>query len=129
MTLLAACSMGGLSAYLAYKKSRNPVIWFLIGFFFGLLGIATMFLFSPRKLPQIKASNENAASHQIIHGPSDKFWYYLNASHQQVGPMSRDALETSLQQGKILPATYVWNEELPDWKPLKEFILEVEANK
>ena len=60
--------------------------------------------------------------HPVIIGPFDKLWYYLDPAHEKIGPMSFQALNQEWKQGKITPTTYVWHEELPDWKPLQEFI-------
>jgi len=123
LTLLAALLTGALGAYLAYKRGRNPYIWFCIGSFFGILGAFAIFFAPSRKktlgnLQPISAP-ETA---QTLQGPSDKFWYYLNPEHQQIGPMSLEGLINAWRQGKISLTTYVWNEELPDWKPLQELI-------
>jgi hypothetical protein len=58
----------------------------------------------------------------FIDGPNQKLWYYLDPSQNQLGPMSHHALTNAWKEGKVTPATYVWHEELPEWKPLQEFI-------
>jgi hypothetical protein len=124
LTLLAALLTGLLGAYLAHKRGRNPYIWFCIGSFFGILGAFAIFFAPSRK----KALSKPAPPIPVrepeptIQGPSDKFWYYLNPEHQQVGPMSLDGLTNAWRQRKISLTTYVWNEELPDWKPLQELL-------
>ena len=45
-----------------------------------------------------------------------------NMTPQQQGPMSHDALTAAWREGKLNLSTYVWNEELPEWKPLEEFV-------
>lgn len=111
-----AVFIGIISAYLASKREKNPYLWFAIGFLFGIFGIfAIFFIGSEKKSPQ-KAK-------QLVYrleGPSDKFWYYLDPSDAQQGPMSRDAVLTAWRTGKIDASTYIWHEDLPDWKPLKE---------
>ena len=119
MTLIIACVMGSLGAYLAPRRQKNLYLWFAIGFFFGALGVFAIF-FAPSK--KKKTTETVFVPAPTIQGPSDKFWYYLDSLHQQVGPMSLDALTTEWRQGNILTTTYVWHEELPDWKPLQELI-------
>lgn len=114
--LIGAAIIGMISAYLAYKRGKNPYLWFFIGFLFGIFGIFAIFFISPKKAP------EPAPKQPVfrIDGPADKLWFYLDSSHSQQGPMSRDALNSAWKSGKINLSTYVWHEELPDWKPLKE---------
>lgn len=57
-----------------------------------------------------------------ILGPKDKFWYYLDIGHQQQGPMSHDALISAWKKGVVNLNTFVWNEELTEWKPFQEFV-------
>lgn len=120
LMILSALGMGTVSAYLAYKRGKNPYTWFAVGFFFGLIGVFALFFASGQK----KTTPLPTAAEPIytIQGPADKFWYYLDPTHQQQGPMSRDSLTTAWKEGKLTLSTYVWHEELPDWKPLKETV-------
>lgn len=123
MMIVSAFGMGIISALMAHRGGKNPYLWFALGFIFGILGVfAIFFALSPKKA--VKAPPP--APVFKIHGPTDKFWYYLDPSHQQQGPMSRDALTTAWREGKVDLSTYVWHEELPDWRPLKE-TLKLEA--
>lgn len=122
LMLISATAIGSLSAYLAYKRSRNPYLWFFIGFFFGIFGIFAIF-FAPA--PKKKVNRTPPPLVYNIQGPIDKFWYFLDPANQQQGPMSRDAITAAWKEGRIDPSTYVWNEEMSDWKPLGE-ILKIE---
>lgn len=121
LMLISAFVFGLLSSFLAYKRGRNPYLWFFLGFLFGIFGIFAIFFATGEKkrAPHSERKGEPVFS---IHGPLDKFWYYLDPSHQQQGPMSRDALNNAWKEGKIDSSTYVWNEEMTEWKPLKEMI-------
>ena len=114
--LSVSFAVGIFSAYYARKTGRNPYVWFAVGFFFGALGIFAIF-FAPKK--KVKAPPGPVISFNL-RGPNDKLWYYLDKGKQQEGPMSRDALIAAWKSGKIGPATYLWHEELADWKPLSE---------
>jgi uncharacterized protein DUF4339 len=124
LTIFVALLTGALGAYLAHRRGRNPYLWFCIGSFFGILGAFAIFFAPSRKKIFAKAEPESAEQPPppAIQGPSDKFWYYLNPEHQRIGPMSLDGLTNAWRQGKISLTTYVWNEELPDWKPLQELL-------
>lgn len=121
LTFIIALLMGALSSYIANRREKNPYFWFAIGFLFGLIGLITIF-FIPKKKKKGEFPIVVVPSRPKILGPSDKFWYYLDPLHNRLGPISLDALSTELFQGKISPETFVWHEDLPDWKPLQEFL-------
>ena len=121
--LLSGCVFGTLSCYFAHKREKNPYLWFFLGFIFGIFGIMAIF-FAPMSSKK-EALPEGTIPQTVvltISGPKDKFWYYLDSAHQQQGPMSYEALTLRWRETKISPSTFVWNEELPDWKPLQEFL-------
>lgn len=122
-TIVSAVLFGLISTYFAIRRKRNPYLWFTIGFFFGMLGLFAIFL-SPqrRKAPKKKAPIPTPQEKPlpILPGPLDKFWYYLDPSHQQVGPMSHSAITKALREGLISQATYVWNEDMSEWKKVEE---------
>lgn len=117
LMVVSAVVIGGVSAYLAYKRGRNPYAWFAIGFFFGIFGIFAIFFASGKKKPIPIPKLEPVLT---IQGPTDKFWYYLDPLNQQQGPMSRDAITIAWKEGKVDLSTFVWHEEMTDWKPLKD---------
>lgn len=122
--LLFGFAFAILSAYLAHRRGRNPYIWFCVGFFFGIFGVMAIF-FAPQKKPKeaVQPIPEPIPAPILsIQGPTDKFWYYLDPTHQQQGPMSLDALTLAWREGRISPATFVWHEDLSDWKPLKDLL-------
>jgi len=119
-TFISSISVGLLSAYLARKNQKNIYLWFFIGFILGLCGIIALFFLDR---PSKTAKKNPITLPPILHGPKDKLWYYLDINHDRKGPMSLHALTTEWHQGKISSSTYVWNEELPDWKPLENFIV------
>ena len=49
-------------------------------------------------------------------------WYYLNKTGQQFGPISFQALINDWENNKIEEESYVWNEDLDDWKRFKEVL-------
>jgi uncharacterized membrane protein YfcA len=119
--LLAGSITGLITAYVANRRARKPIPWFFVGFCFGLLGLLFFFVMPQKKKPAPLPSVKPEPQPYIL-GPADKYWYWLDASHAQVGPMSYTALSNHWKQGKIKPETYVWHEDLTDWKPLQELI-------
>ncbi len=122
--ICGALFIGALTAYFAHKRQKNPYKWFFIGFFFGVLGLFAVF-FSPskkkkRRAPVHSEMQKIAPLVPLIRGPVDKFWYYLDPSHEQHGPISHTALTSAFKEGKISLSTYVWNEEMAEWKVLQD---------
>jgi len=119
--LISAFLIGILSAYLAYRKGRNLYLWFFLGFVFGIFGILAIF-FAPSEKKKPLSTPIPVKPEPAIQGPKDKFWYYLDPVNEQHGPMSHDALTCALKDGKVTPSTFVWHEDLAEWKPLKEML-------
>lgn len=113
-TLFAiACS------YISINKKKSPYLWFALGFFFGILALLAIFILPKKEI--IITAEPNSKANSIPAKPH-KLWYYLDHGDQQFGPMSYGAIEKALEEKKIDPHTYVWNEDLHDWKRLKEFL-------
>ena len=117
---MSAIACGAVAALFARKRGRSPYKWFFLGFFFGLLGLFAAVFFLPSASKRTVSPIQKPEPR--ILGPTHKFWYYLDANHQQVGPVSYNALSDFFKKGTVSSATYVWNEEMDDWKYLKEFI-------
>lgn len=121
-TLIAAFAFGAVGAYLAQKRKKNPYVWFCIGFFFGLIGLFAIF-FLPLKQKRGRKRTAIVKPIPTIEGPSDKFWYYLDPTHNQIGPVSYQAITKFLHTGEISRTTYVWHEEMSDWKKLDDLVV------
>lgn len=108
--------LGTITSKLALKKGKNPYLWFYIGFIFGILGLLALYL-----LPK---SEEKKASPPInpprFQQKPLQLWYYLDSNHAQQGPYSEQYLEEKLTKRELSAETYVWNENLSDWKKVKE---------
>jgi vacuolar-type H+-ATPase subunit I/STV1 len=115
-TVFASILFGMVSSYIAYSRKKNPFLWFFIGLVFGIFGFFALFLASPKK----NLKKTLPPPRPILQGPKDKFWFYLDTTHQKVGPISYNAIGKALEQGQISKTTYVWHEDLTDWKQLEE---------
>ncbi len=103
---------GPLSFNFAKKKGRNPRRWYTVGFFFGLIGFSILMFLKPKQKPAPTPTPEPAKPLPL------SYWYYLDKG-DQIGPMSLDALKKAFITDKITEESYVWNEEMTDWEPLK----------
>jgi len=43
------CAAGGLTAFIAYKKRRSVILWFILGGFFSVFAIVALGLFIDEK--------------------------------------------------------------------------------
>ena len=50
----------------------------------------------------------------------EKEWFYMDATNEQIGPMSPSGLKTLYDDGEIHSSTYVWTESMVSWMPLSE---------
>jgi len=117
--ILASSAVGLISGYLAHKRGKNPLLWFILGFLFGIFGLFAVF-FAPQ--PKKKRTPRPTTPQPYLDGPIGRFWYYLDAAHTQMGPMSYDLITKAWKNGTVSPATLVWHEEMTDWRPLQELI-------
>ncbi len=133
MTLLSLilCGLIGWACSVqAQKRGRNPTYWFIGGLFFGIFALILLFLLPPLKKTRAPAA-KTASSIDItptlglealFPSQTSKLWYYLDEQSQQFGPMSFEALRRSWSEGKLKLHTFVWNEELDNWKQFNEVI-------
>ncbi len=74
----------------------------------------------PVKAPEKTPVTVPASPAPVIPHVSKKEWYYLDAANKAIGPITEEKLKSIFDEGKISPTTYLWNEEMEDWKPLQE---------
>jgi GYF domain 2 len=118
--------IGLLSAFLcaryAKKRGRHPVHWFVWGALFGLFALLVLFLLPPKKMAQAASTQPIPVPVLQVLDPMQacKLWYYLDGERQQYGPMSFDGLNRAWKDGKVHVQSFVWNDELENWKRLEE---------
>lgn len=49
-----------------------------------------------------------------------RLWYYLDPEKKQHGPMSLNVLQKNILEGKIGKKTFVWHDELENWKKAQD---------
>lgn len=122
---LMGLAMGAISAYVAIRKKKNPITWFLVGFFFGIPGILFNFFLPLKKKASFQKPTLQKFRKSTTKLPFDKptdrrLWYYLDQNHEQCGPMSLNALKEHWETKKIGRNTFVWNDELENWKKIEQ---------
>lgn len=110
--------MGGITSYLAYRRGKQPIIWFFIGALLGVLGLLLLFFFpnpqSDRKKMPITIAIEKDPPFVL------QSWYYLDKDHKQYGPVSFSYLKGLWSQEKLQSGSLVWQEEMTHWKKLDD---------
>jgi len=143
-------AIGILNAYIAKGRQKNPLLWFLIGFSFGLLGLfllvlwpatnnnkqkekkkAPAFGFKKDHTPLYNATDlpgyptEELHLHEPNHirFPSDKkmSWYLINRVDEIVGPLTLRDLRKTLIENNLDENTYIWCEEFGNkWHQIRK---------
>ena len=52
--------------------------------------------------------------------PPPTQWYYIGLDEVQAGPTDDAGLRRLFQLGEIHDFTFVWNESMPSWVPMKD---------
>jgi len=124
---LALVTIGAISAFLAKKRGKNPVLWFFLGMLFGVFGIFFLFFQRPPSNSHPYQNNSrNTDPNTLDITPKlaslakKDFWYYLDDKKNQVGPLSQEKLVENYKKGEIKDNTYVWNDTLEDWKRIED---------
>ena len=123
-SIIMGSLFGIIAGYLAFQRKRNHYLWFLLGFVFGIIAIFAL-IFAPKKKKarrRVQTMRRKEPSAPVLQGPIDKFWFYLDPTHKQVGPVSHSAIAKAFHLGQISKTTYVWHENLSEWKKLEELI-------
>ncbi|MCK4934208.1 MAG: DUF4339 domain-containing protein [Simkaniaceae bacterium] len=130
--------LGVLCLRIARKKNRHPVGWFFIGFSLGIFGVILL-LILPRKKKKVLSPNiagiptqtANKSMEEVTHSSyslnppindpeMSKYWYYLDKDSTEQGPISFDALNRQYQTQDLPATTYVWSEDMDNWKKINE---------
>jgi len=111
------------SSKLAYKKNRDSQLWFMLGLLFGIIALIIIYFLKPLKSLKKntqKISIKPLIEHLAVLNTDNNYWYYLDNTRKQVGPMSLKKLYDFYLKQKISNHTYVWNDTMNNWKKLKE---------
>jgi len=130
--------IGAFCSYNAKLRGRNPYAWFAIGLFLGAIGLLILYLLPPKKptfestpsvatpanavaaAPDIAVEQESTLVPPSKPAPPQKLWYYLDEENKRFGPMSFDRLKQAWALDQVKRETFVWNEDMEDWKPVKD---------
>jgi len=126
--------IASFTAYYANRKGRNPLLWFIIGVLLGIFAPLILMFFpavknegSKNGIPTMTVSRPDSSLEHLSQPPpseddlkrqeeENKLWYYLDESHQQVGPVSIIALRELWNRGQLELNSYVWSEGMAQWE-------------
>ena len=112
---------GWITARFAQKKGLNQKNWYIAGMLFCALAFI-MVLFQRKKNLKMPEPVDKSQLIPIHLSHRECLWYYLNKTGQQFGPISFQALINDWENNKIEEESYVWNEDLDDWKRFNEVL-------
>ena len=133
--------LGALCSYVAKQRGRHPLLWFILGFSIGFIALLILFFLPSKKesfllakkskvaAPSLKTAESSSnkspylveENQKLLTPPAyHKLWYYLDDKNKQYGPMSFQALKRAWREKTINASTYVWNEDMNEWQPLKD---------
>jgi len=137
LSVIVGLLVGWVNALYAPKRGRDPLTWFVLGILFSLLSLITLLLLPPVKKKSEKKKafsgpsfsgttidvtplEEGKVSQEIQLDEVDQnFWYYLDQSRQQKGPVRFSELQDLFFEGAITEKTYLWSEGMKEWKLLQ----------
>lgn len=119
-------TLAALTGYLAKRRGRDPVGWFLISLLVGAFALLILFIL-PDKAEE-NGSELETDEDRLLTGTQGameasvfaKDWYYLDKLHTQQGPVSFEQMQRANQEGIIEGSTYVWSEGMPRWFRVEE---------
>ncbi len=133
LIILLWIAFGIMTSNVAGRKGRDPFIWFFVGLLLSWLGLIIIFLLpraSSSIKPQMPASEEmsdiieitpkEVAEEEVSVSVTDKQWHYLNANHEQLGPVGESELKKLWSKEEINEKSYVWSDGMSDWTAISE---------
>lgn len=119
-----------LSAYLAKRRGRDPVAWFMLGLLLGVFAPILLMILKPLDGSSKSSLFDDTEENEdvILTHPEerlgkeylDKDWFYMDQEHAQQGPVSFSSLRPLWVEERITPLTYVWTEGMDNWKRIRE---------
>jgi len=108
---------GCLASFVAKRRGRNPITWFFLGLFLGILGVLLVIVL-PSRRPKL------VAPPPILRPQRSevwlKMWYYLDPAHAQQGPLEFPDLAKLRKDNHISEKSLIWGEGMKEWKQLEE---------
>ena len=109
---------GIFAAIYAKRSGKNPLVWFLIGFFLGAIGIFAFMFFGKKQKSKSPLPQAIQLPQLNLHKGA---WYYA-LSGQIEGPVSDFFIKEKFEKSEFSENTLVWHESMSDWTELKNLL-------
>ncbi len=132
-----ALFVGAICCFVSKKRGRRPLLWFFLGFSFGILMILLLYILPNKnrltQKPAFVESRSNPISYApesmvettTIHLPQIEVgahpWYYLDVEDQQLGPVDFSVLKQEWKNEKITAQSFIWTQGMNDWQRITDF--------
>ena len=145
LSLIIPSLFARLCYIIAKKRGRNEILWAVLGFFFHVFAILTLYLFPKKEITEPTPIKEQAGGLSSLHNESaaslddnESFdiprlkrlsanrsldWYYIDPSENNAikGPHKIKDLREEIHKKKLDCNCYVWCEEFEEWTLISEF--------
>lgn len=125
LTLLIVLTISYLTSNFAAKRGRDRTGWFILGFFFGIFALATVFILPPlnkkEEEPTVQAKDlvPQRPTEPVDHF-ADHQWHFIDVNSKQKGPLDILDIQIAWDDGLANSDSYVWHEGMSDWKKISE---------
>lgn len=108
---------------IAKRYQRNPFLWAILTLAFNCLPIFLL-IWIEEKQKKKKSSPSPLRAPRLSPPPAESlvFWYYLDEKNCQQGPVPWDRIKRLWDEGILKAHSYVWNENLVEWKKAEEIL-------
>ncbi|MFN0064608.1 MAG: DUF4339 domain-containing protein [Chlamydiales bacterium] len=116
--LICCLLISFLTSHLAKKRGKNPLSWFVLAFFLGIFALILLYI-----LPSFPQKIKTSSPPEERRHNSDawiKMWYYMDSSHQQMGPIEFPDLAKSWKEKMLSKNSLVWGEGMKEWQKLSD---------
>lgn len=133
VSIVSSLLFGKLCSSIAKKNGKNSLLWFQLGFFFGIFALLFLFYLSHRD--KLKASPEGVAletSNSTMETKAltcslrpkttleEREWFYFDTKSQKEHKLSFKELKDLIQNKVVEESSFLWSEGMDQWMRLKD---------
>lgn len=119
--LVVILAIAWYTSQLAEQKGRSPLLWFILGMFFGIFALIAIYLLPPVAKTSAPVGNGTTIEVEpVVVETSPAYetatWFYLDKERRQQGPFSYQELKNLWTARTLSVQTFVWSSGMGDWK-------------
>ncbi len=148
LNILILTLIGGVTAFLARERGRDPIFWFFIGILFSVFGLITLLVMpdlskeankedkdlkdmTTNKQENLLPKNSPATPLPLppaspLEKPpfptplSEDQWFYMDYHWEMSGPWTLTEFAEHWRRGEMPAETMVWNPNLEQWTAIAQ---------